>query len=918
MLGAFADLAATPSRREDLSADPDKAAWADAPLTAFTGDERVEARVLRSDGDRLQAMARVRGDTISPRLGFLWLYAPGQYVGPLVSVAVRLRRGRAGDCFQLDVEEEPELWDPALPSGARDDWLRRVERHVTVPTEARRADLHDLASAFAAAAGGDDVGVLDPDRPLHEWRRRSVSTRCALYLREVKSATVSTATTYRTWQTRDLRGTALEALYERADDVRRTSGEAPPDFLTPMPLDDAQCAALLAADSGAPISVVSGPPGTGKSQTVAAMVLHAIARGERVLVAAPSDAAIAAVRSLISRSGVSAPIVVGGGRAERTQLADRLGWGAGAQRDERESAATVSGAMGRYRALRAAVEEQLAVEAASAPSAEIDELVARYDAPGFFEPDADHAQLDELLRRATGPTRWWWQRRRARRAADALRSTGRASGEVGPDRLATALTVARRMSAAAVSRAAGGLSLDHVWPSLSDAEAAARTASAAWLDWRSTNSRHRRAGAQAVSVVAAALRSGRTRRRELLGSVPGRTLTDALPIWVATLRDIEDLLPPTPAMFDLVIIDEAAQVDQPTASVALARASRAVIVGDPQQLRHVSFLADDRVRDVLAAHNLTGDPLLAGRLDLRRMTVFDAATGVAPVQMLDTHYRSAPHLIGFSARRFYDGRLTVATAHPGNDRADHIDVVALPGHRAADGINTAEVDWIVAHLRARVADGATSVGVVTPFRAHADAIARAVTDAFGLDELDRLDLRIGTVHGFQGCERDEIVISLGASEPDQLGFVNDRNLFNVMVTRARHRVTLLSSLGDRGTGLVAEYLRYADGSAGAVSPSRRPKGWVAEVHQELRRLGSPPSPTIRSVATKSISSSATGRRRSPSSARSTRRAGSACRATARGDPAGWVGRDCFASRWQTRLAEAAVQLSVSTRDGSNL
>ena len=93
----------------------------------------------------------------------------------------------------------------------------------------------------------------------------------------------------------------------------------------------------------------------------------------------------------------------------------------------------------------------------------------------------------------------------------------------------------------------------------------------------------------------------------------------------------------------------------------------------------------------------------ADRLDVRRVSAFDLAAGAAPVTLLDEHYRSAPHLIGFSAHRFYDDRLRIATRHPSNDRATAIDVRRLDGDRDR-GVNRAEVE---AAIRGNLRIGST-------------------------------------------------------------------------------------------------------------------------------------------------------------------------------------------------------------------
>ena len=93
-------------------------------------------------------------------------------------------------------------------------------------------------------------------------------------------------------------------------------------------------------------------------------------------------------------------------------------------------------------------------------------------------------------------------------------------------------------------------------------------------------------------------------------------------------------------------------------------------------------------------------------------------------------------------------------------------------------------------VRSLVEDGATSVGVVTPFRAQADALEAAVLADFTVEEMERANLRVGTVHGFQGSERDIVIVSLGVAAEDSRarGFLQDPAVFNVMLTRARHRM----------------------------------------------------------------------------------------------------------------------------------
>jgi hypothetical protein len=184
------------------------------------------------------------------------------------------------------------------------------------------------------------------------------------------------------------------------------------------------------------------------------------------------------------------------------------------------------------------------------------------------------------------------------------------------------------------------------------------------------------------------------------------------------------------------------------------------------------------------------------------------------------------------------------TEHPSASQRDVIDVVRVVACRDESGVVAEEAELFMGLVADRAAAGLRSVGVVTPFRAQADAIERLVLDRFSPDEIEFLDLRIGTVHGFQGNERDHVFVSL-AVDPSDLGplcFVEEPNLCNVMVTRARTGLTLVLSIdpGELPEGLLRSYIRHAAaGPAGPTSSPRRGDGWSSAVATALRPFGPP-------------------------------------------------------------------------------
>jgi hypothetical protein len=196
-------------------------------------------------------------------------------------------------------------------------------------------------------------------------------------------------------------------------------------------------------------------------------------------------------------------------------------------------------------------------------------------------------------------------------------------------------------------------------------------------------------------------------------------------------------------------------------------------------------------------------------------------------------------LVDFASTRLYDRRVSVATRSPATTGVDCIEVVRVAGRRDADGVVSGEVDRVISLLHDARRFGASSVGVVTPFRAQSDALERAVLAAFTADDLEALDLRVGTVHAFQGNERDHVIVSLGIG-PDQdrpWHFVEDRHLLAVLLTRARLRLTIVHSADPPADGLLAAYLAQADAPPGPPEPAGPVAPWTRRVADALADAG---------------------------------------------------------------------------------
>jgi hypothetical protein len=792
---------------------------------------------------------------------------------PLLSEPVRVQRGRGG--YRINSAGDLEL----TPMVEDRDLAARLEAVDKLGSSGWLADpdTADWLRKAAAAAGlpVDEVQLPTPDEtrsatetaqwpPRHPLKGMVAVAGAALYVpREAFSGSVRDTLMH--WSGRaSLADTALAAVYGATgsgEPAPPGPDEPPPDLdeevLSPLPLNAGQAEVVRRARTER-VAVVSGPPGSGKSHAVVAAALDVVDRGGSVLLATQSTHAADVLGELLDRYPGPTPVLFGDAE-HRERIAAELAAGAGTGYHEATLQAdqeAVAAAGARVRQLSAAVEAALELECRAASLAQWEPLAPalRLDAPRAFAPDTDLSRAEALADRAEaladlvgtptgsgGALAGWWRGRRWRRAGRRLRAALGAGPQVPMSQLRAAIKAARASQAAARLATTGGTELDATWQALHEAEAALAAAVGTAMRHRAGSAKRWGTAARAnVAQLASALRAGRNRRRELLVGLDGAALVRALPLWVGTAADTGDLLPAVPGMFDLVILDEASHLDQLRAAPVLARARRALVVGDPRQLRFVSFVADVDVAVTLHRHQLND------RVDVRRVSAFDLAAGAAPVIWLDEHYRSVPHLIEFSAARFYSrsgwggGRgLAVATRHPANESQDVIDIVRVTGASVTRGVNAAEVQATMTVVGDLADQGATDIAVVSPFRAQADALETALVNTYAVDELERLGLRVGTVHAFQGSEARTVVASLGlvdGDSPARARFVADPQLFNVLVTRARDRMVVVTSL-TTADGIIGDYLAFSEGAPRPPEPAEPDDRWTAELATELRRTG---------------------------------------------------------------------------------
>lgn len=279
------------------------------------------------------------------------------------------------------------------------------------------------------------------------------------------------------------------------------------------------------------------------------------------------------------------------------------------------------------------------------------------------------------------------------------------------------------------------------------------------------------------------------------------------PVWITTNQSVNNSLPLQEGLFDLVVIDEAGQCDIPSVLPLLYRAKRAVFIGDPEQFRHITSIKDATEYAIAKATEIED---IIGDWSFTRRSAFDRAfSSTDCASFLKQHYRCHPDIIEFSNQSFYDGKLVTQTTL--NKEKNHLPILesGLIWHHTAGSVvkeqkgawNPAEVTKAVEIFDKWAQQGLFTVphltyGIVTPFRRQVAELNKAISKLPWFKAVESR-FTIGTAHSFQGSECDVLIYSPVVAENMEKHLVKfasaQSDLVNVTVTRAKN---LLYIIGD--------------------------------------------------------------------------------------------------------------------------
>ena len=245
--------------------------------------------------------------------------------------------------------------------------------------------------------------------------------------------------------------------------------------------------------------------------------------------------------------------------------------------------------------------------------------------------------------------------------------------------------------------------------------------------------------------------------------------------------------------FSSLFIDEAAQAIEAACWIAISRADRVILAGDHCQL-------PPTIKCIEAARGGLGRTLL------EKVVLHKPET----VSLLKIQYRMHEDIMRFPSRWFYHDELEAAPEVKYRGILDFDTPVSwidtseldLQEKAVAEGtgrLNTGEAELVVRVLKnymerigiRRILEEHIDFGVISPYRAQVHYLRHLLKKEPFFRPCRRL-ITVHTVDGFQGQERDVIMISLvRANEKGQIGFLRDLRRMNVAITRARMKLLIL-------------------------------------------------------------------------------------------------------------------------------
>jgi hypothetical protein len=269
-------------------------------------------------------------------------------------------------------------------------------------------------------------------------------------------------------------------------------------------------------------------------------------------------------------------------------------------------------------------------------------------------------------------------------------------------------------------------------------------------------------------------------------------ITDSPIVFSNILKGINNLPLTEKNFFDYIIVDEASQCNSIAIVPLLPMTRNLLVVGDPKQLQHIASMTNDSHKKIIKEYS---DKDMDNDFTYLSQSLFDYVdsirlASVNPELFLSYHYRCHDDIIEFSNINYYNSRLKLKS----NIINGGMNWVNTQGHTFSNNTNDVEVAAVITRtLHYLQSYPPKAIGIISQYRNQVSRIKKALKDA-GIR-----DISVGTIHTFQGDEKEVILYSPVYSEnarPDSLKFINidQINIINVAVSRSKQ---IFEVIGDQ-------------------------------------------------------------------------------------------------------------------------
>ena len=252
--------------------------------------------------------------------------------------------------------------------------------------------------------------------------------------------------------------------------------------------------------------------------------------------------------------------------------------------------------------------------------------------------------------------------------------------------------------------------------------------------------------------------------------------------------------------FDYLIIDEASQVDLITGALALYNAKNAVIVGDRKQLPNV--IPSDSLSKI---EELSKKYNIASNYDYVKQSfltsIIESLNYVNKV-LLKEHYRCHPKIINFCNKKFYNNELVILTEDKGEEDVMKV-YITVKGSHARGHYNQRQIEIIDKEIMPELKQklSVDEIGIVSPYNEQKIRLQDAINNE---------NIQIDTVHKYQGREKDAIIITTVNNQISE--FIDDPKMLNVAITRSKRFLRLVVSRDicekDGNINDLVKYIKY--------------------------------------------------------------------------------------------------------------